>query len=45
MKTSIFIFTAIVIILAAGVGFLSLWDIPWSSTPVEKVIPNDRLFY
>ncbi|MEE9250977.1 MAG: hypothetical protein V3U93_07610 [Alphaproteobacteria bacterium] len=34
----------LLIALAGGAVFLASWDIPPPSAPVEKVIPNDRVF-
>jgi hypothetical protein len=33
----------LVVALAGGVGFLSMWDIPAPNTHVEHVIPDARL--
>lgn len=30
--------------IVGGAVFLASWDIPAPSSPVEKVIPNDRVF-
>ncbi len=39
------VFLLIVLIaLAVGAVFLAYWEIPPPSAPVEKVIPNDRVF-
>jgi hypothetical protein len=32
----------LVVVIAGGVGFLSVWDIPAPNTPVEHVIPDAR---
>ncbi|MEE8123010.1 MAG: hypothetical protein V3T93_02790 [Alphaproteobacteria bacterium] len=34
----------LLVALAGGAVFLANWDIPPPSAPVEKVIPNDRVF-
>lgn len=36
------ILLVVVVLVGAGI-FLATWNIPAPSTPVEKVIPNDRL--
>ncbi len=37
----LFVFLAV---LAGGAVFLATWEISPPSAPVEKVIPNDRIF-
>lgn len=34
----------LLVALAGGAVFLASWDMPPPSAPVEKVIPNDRVF-
>ena len=43
MKTlSKLIFFLVLLVLAGAGVFLVTWDIPAPTSPVEKVIPNDR---
>jgi hypothetical protein len=37
------VLVAIAAALAAGVAFLTSWDIPAPTARIEKTIPNDRL--
>ena len=41
-KLSSFFLMLIAVILVGGAVFLSTWDIPAPTAPVEKVLPNDR---
>lgn len=43
-KLSRFLLVLLVTILAGGILFLATWEIPPPSAPVEKVIPNDKVF-
>ncbi|MCH7634678.1 MAG: hypothetical protein IIA36_08305 [Proteobacteria bacterium] len=43
-KLSRVLLIVLLVVLAGGGVFLATWEIPPPSTPVEKVIPNDRIF-
>ena len=43
MKSAVIVLVIVVAVLAGGLAFLSTWDIPAPSKPVEKVIPNEKL--
>jgi len=43
MKAAVIVLVIVVAVLAGGLAFLSTWDIPAPSKPVEKAIPNDKL--
>ncbi|MDP6688659.1 MAG: hypothetical protein QF384_04110 [Alphaproteobacteria bacterium] len=32
----------VVLLLAGGMAFLAMWEIPAPSAPVHKVLPDDR---
>lgn len=38
------VLVVLALVLVGGAVFLSNWDIPAPSAPVEKTIPNDRVF-
>lgn len=43
MKNISLILTAfVVLLLAGGTAFLSMWEIPAPSAPVQKVLPDER---
>ena len=39
------LFLIVVLILVGGFAFLATWSIPAPTQPMEKPIPNDRLFH
>jgi len=41
-KVALVVVVLVVAILAAGVGYLALWDIPAPNQPIERVIPDAR---
>lgn len=43
-KLSRVLLILLVSIIAGGILFFATWDIPPPSAPVEKVIPNDKVF-
>ncbi len=43
-KLSRVLLIVLLVVLAGGAIYLATWEIPPPSTPVEKVIPNDRIF-
>ncbi len=43
-KLSRVLLFVLLVVLAGGAVFLANWEIPPPSAPVEKVIPNDRIF-
>ena len=44
MKTFVrLLIVLLVLAIAAGVGYLAMWEIPAPTSPVEKVIPNDQI--
>ncbi|MBL6599234.1 MAG: hypothetical protein ISP41_10115 [Alphaproteobacteria bacterium] len=43
MKSAVIVLVIVVAVLAGGLAFLSTWDIPAPTKPVEKAIPNDKL--
>ncbi len=42
-KLSRFFYLLIILALVGGFGFLATWEIPRTTTPVEKIIPDERL--
>lgn len=38
------VLVTLALVVIGGAVFLASWDIPAPSAPVEKAIPNDRLF-
>lgn len=43
-KLSRLLLFVLLAVLVGGAVFLATWEIPPPSAPVEKVIPNDRIF-
>lgn len=43
MKVSLAILVIVLLLVAGGFAFLSVWTIPPPVEQVEKVIPDDRL--
>ncbi len=43
-KLSRILLVLLVSLLAGGILFLAMWEIPPPSAPVEKVISNDKVF-
>jgi hypothetical protein len=41
-KLSSFFLMLIAVVMVGGAVFLSTWDIPAPTAPIEKVLPNDR---
>jgi hypothetical protein len=38
------VLVVLALVVIGGAVFLASWDIPAPSAPVEKAIPNDRIF-
>jgi hypothetical protein len=38
------VLVVLALVIIGGAVFLASWDIPAPSAPVEKAIPNDRIF-
>jgi hypothetical protein len=43
LKAAVIVLVIVLSVIAGGFAFLSTWDIPPPSKPVEKVIPNEKL--
>jgi len=41
-NVSLIVVAFTVLLLAGGVAFLAMWEIPAPSTTVQKVLPDDR---
>jgi len=43
MKAAVIVLVIVLAVITGVFAFLSTWDIPPPSKPVEKVIPNEKL--
>jgi len=41
-KVVLVVVVAVLLVLAAGVAVLAVWDVPAPSRPIERVIPDSR---
>lgn len=41
-KVALIVVAIVVVLLAAGVGVLAVWDVPAPTQPVDRVLPDAR---